>query len=239
MNASKSTSFRNKMFGGFCGQLFWKHQACLRYNFKESGSRRKSWSISHMFYISYVCLPDFFFLIKKGKMGQPKRIFTTVRINTRLKQPHKLHFWSLLPPLPLRGLKCPWLEPSQSHGPGDCPSILPTARTCSLSIEREEGCCDPKWEDTASSISTGHSGWRLYRSKRNRSNPAWLHEETTLLLRKYHHPRGNSEDSFKQQLMRQKSLLDSRDTSGLSTQVQASDDRTVTVPSSPFTLGGF
>lgn len=119
------------------GNCVLKHQACLRYNFKESGSRRKSRSISHMFYISYSCLPDFFFLIKKGKMGQPKRIFTTVRINTRPMQPHKLHF-SRDPSHP--HVSCPvawsvlYLESSQKPSPGDfLLPILCTVRTCFLS----------------------------------------------------------------------------------------------------------
>lgn len=128
------------MFGGFCGQLFLKHQARLRYNFKESGSRRKRWSISHVSYISSSCLPDFFFLIKKGKMGQPQRIFTTFRINTRPMQPHKLHFWSLFPTPLSVAFGVLYLEPRHRQRPGNCPpSILCTVRTCFLSGGKRTG----------------------------------------------------------------------------------------------------
>lgn len=76
-----------------------------------------------------------FFLIKKGKMGQPQRIFTTFRINTRPMQPHKLHFWSLSPtPLSVT-FGALYLEASHRQHPRD----LCTIKTCFLSEGKRTG----------------------------------------------------------------------------------------------------
>lgn len=94
-----------------------------------------------MFHISYSCLPEFFFLIKKGKMGQPERIFTTVRINARPIQHHKLHFGAAFPHFSV-ALRVLYLEASQRQSPGDCPHFSCPVRTCFPSGGKRTDC-DP------------------------------------------------------------------------------------------------
>lgn len=154
-------------------------------------------------------------------MGQLKRIFTTVRINTRPMQPHKLHFSSPFRPLCV-ALSVLYLEPSQRPEPSDCPSI--SHWKDKSSVRREEGWCDPRLDGSLFWFQQGTVGRGSKDQREPLSGPGWLqgHQETTLLLRKYYHPRENSEEVFKIQLIRQKSLLGSRDTLVLSTQVRTS-----------------
>lgn len=85
-------------------------------------------------------------------MGQPKRIFTTVRINAGPMQAHKLHFWSLF-------LFFLWFEVSFMEN----------------SVRKEGDGCGSGWwrwmRVQSLLISVGH-GVRRYKGRRYTGNPS-------------------------------------------------------------------
>lgn len=179
---SKSTSFRNKCLVAFVGNCCFKHQAAQGIIWKNLAPAGKAEALVTCFtFLPLAC--QIFFLIKKGKMGQLKRIFTTVRINTRPMQPHKLHFSSPFRPLCV-ALSVLYLESSQRPEPSDCPSISHWKDMSS--VRREEDWCDPRLDGSLFRFQQGTVGIGYKGQRELLSDPRWLqgHQRTTLLLRK-------------------------------------------------------
>lgn len=196
---SKSTSSRNKCLVAFVGNCF-KHQPAQGIIWKNLAPARKAEALVTCFTFLPLACQIFFFLIKKGKMGQLKRIFTTVRINTRPMQPHKLHFSSPFRPLCV-ALSVLYLEPSQRPESSDCPSISHWKDMSS--VRREEDWCDPRIDGSLFWFQQGMVARGSKGQREPLSDPSWLqgHQETILIFRKYYHPRDNSEEVFKIQLI--------------------------------------